>query len=357
MESDSDREGTLRWRVKVGPPIDARRLRRILLVDLDNLGDLVFSSCLIDPLRHAAPDARIDVWCKDYTAPIARLMPHVERVIAADPFWDRAPGRGKGAFGAFARSWRAVRAGEYELALVASPQWRVALAVRAAGIPMRVGLARHRNAAFLTHALPEADVDVPVLTEMGRILGPLGIAPTPLAYRLDAAMLAERRAHIAARLGGVRPVALHAFASKLGRCMELAAWLDLAHELRAVQQHVLWIGSPRELDVVRARVEREADWSWSDRLGEQGLAGMAATLAECALFVGNDSGPLHVAGALGVPCVGVFAPGQPKRTFPQGRGPWRLIARPSPEGLGADDVWPVVRELLAECTVAANARA
>lgn len=337
-----------RWRVKEGPPIDPRALERVVLVNLDNLGDLVFSSALLDPLRAAAPRARIEVWCKDYTAPIARLMPHVERVVAADPFWDRAPGRGKGAIAPFARSLLDVRRGRHELALVASPQWRVALAVRATGIPLRVGLARHRNAAFLTHVLPAADVDKPVLGEMARVLAPLGIAPGPLAYRLDATQLAERRARIAEQLGHARPVALHAFASKLGRCMAIEGWIDLADRLRAHGRSVLWIGSPRELDGLRARVTDAPRWSWSDRLGVSGLDGLAATLAECALFVGNDSGPLHVAGALGVPCVGVFAPGQPLRTFPQGTAPWRLVARPSPEGLGAEDVWPSVRELLGD---------
>jgi len=339
---------SLRWREKVGPPIDPARLERILLVVLDNLGDLVFSSALLDPIARAAPRARIDVWCKDYTEPIARLLPRVGRVIAADPFWDRAPGRGKGSFATFVRSLAEVRRGRYELALLASSQWRAALAVRAAGIPLRVGLARHRSAAWLTHALPAADVDRPVLAELGRILGPLGIAPGALAYRLDATLLAQPRARIAEKLGHTAPVALHAFASKLGRCMHLDAWMDLAHALRADGRMVLWIGSPRELAELRARLANAEDWMWSDRLGEDGLQGLAAMLSECAAFVGNDSGPLHVAGALGVPCVGVFAPGQPERTFPQGIGPWRLIARPSPEGLGASDVLPAVRALLAE---------
>jgi len=346
VSAQTTRRRKLPPRPKLGAPIDAARLERILIVDLDNLGDLVFASSLLDPLARAAPRARIDVWCKDYTAPIARLMPHVERVVAADPFWDRAPGRGKGAFRPFARSLLEIRRGAYELALVASPQWRVALAVRATGIPLRVGLARHRNRALLTHVLPGADVDKPVLAEMGRILGPLGIAPAPLAYRLEPAALAERCARIGLRLGGAKPVALHAFASKRDRCMALDAWIELARALSAEDQAVVWIGSPHELGEVRARLADKEQWAWSDRLGEDGLEGLAALLAECAVFVGHDSGPLHVAGALGVPCVGVFAPGQPKRTFPQGLAPWRLVARPSPEGLGAADVLPDVRALL-----------
>jgi ADP-heptose:LPS heptosyltransferase len=62
------------------------------------------------------------------------------------------------------------------------------------------------------------------------------------------------------------------------------------------------------------------------------------------VFAGHDSGPLHVAGAFGVPVLGVFAPGEPKRTFPQGTGPSRMIARPSPAGITAQEM---LAELLA----------
>src|SRR5262249_61303995 len=61
--------------------------RRILLVSLDNLGDLVFASALTPPLQRAYPDAAIDVWSKRYTSDVAALIPHVFDVIAADPFW------------------------------------------------------------------------------------------------------------------------------------------------------------------------------------------------------------------------------------------------------------------------------
>ena len=61
----------------------------------------------------------------------------------------------------------------------------------------------------------------------------------------------------------------------------------------------------------------------------------AAALSLASIFVGHDSGPLHIAGAFGVPVVGIFAPGQPDRTFPQGIGPWRMIARPTPAGITA----------------------
>jgi ADP-heptose:LPS heptosyltransferase len=55
------------------------------------------------------------------------------------------------------------------------------------------------------------------------------------------------------------------------------------------------------------------------------LIDTALIVSLASLFVGHDSGPMHVASAFGVPTVGVFAPGEPARTFPQGTGAWRIV--------------------------------
>src|SRR5437016_3663308 len=99
---------------------------RILLVALDNLGDLVFASALTPPLHAAFPAATIDVWCKAYTAEIAPLIPYVNDVIAADPFWASSvhpartgmtvlPRRARPRIFPFLRAILAVRRGRYDL--------------------------------------------------------------------------------------------------------------------------------------------------------------------------------------------------------------------------------------------------
>src|SRR4051812_13427242 len=118
---------------------------RILLVSLDNLGDLVFASALAPPLRERFARATLDIWCKEYTADIAALVPGVGEVIASDPFWDVAPGRRKGSRAAFFAAMRRVRAGRYDVALLAAAPWRTAAAVAATRIPRRIGLRRRKN--------------------------------------------------------------------------------------------------------------------------------------------------------------------------------------------------------------------
>ena len=87
-----------------------------------------------------------------------------------------------------------------------------------------------------------------------------------------------------------------------------------------------------------------AEYQASDA-GNGSLTVTAAAISLSEGFVGHDSGPLHVAGALGVPVIGVFAPGEPKRTFPQGVGPWRMIHRATPNEIGAADLLHEITDL------------
>ena len=313
--------------------IEPAAIRRILIVSLDNLGDLVFASALSSPLHDAFPEATIDVWSKRYTAPIALLIPHVHAVIAADPFWAASPGQPSARTLPFLRSIGDVRRNRYDAAVLSQAPWRCAAAVAAAGIPVRIGFARRHNARFLTQVVPQEDPSKPVLDEQARLLEPFGIAAAHLRYRLDAAPLEERRRALAEQLPQ-RFVAFHPYAGSRDRCVPLTEWTQLAFALETRRIRVLWVGTTAELNELRLSHTHPMGM-YVDQLGSPSLSTTAAALSLATAFVGHDSGPLHVAGALGVPVLGVFAPGQPARTFPQGTGPSRMLARPGPDAIDA----------------------
>lgn len=313
---------------------------RILLVTLDNVGDVVFTSALVPPLLAAWPDAIIDVWAKRYTHEIARLIPGTRRVIAADPFWDAAPGQPRGEIIPFLRSIVEVRAERYDIALLSNAPWRAAAAVSLSGIRVRVGLARHRNARFLTHVLPTERHDRSVLLEQARLLEPLGIDSPDPRYVLDPARLGETRDRVRALLPP-RFAALHPFAGDAARCVPIGEWTQIAFALAAQGIPVLWVGRPDELNALRASVTHPRGF-YVDLIDDGSFSSAAAAVSLATFLVGHDSGPLHVAGAFGVPVVGVFAPGEPLRTYPQGIGPSRMLAAPAP---AAVDAAMILREI------------
>jgi ADP-heptose:LPS heptosyltransferase len=310
----------------IGQPV-----RRVLLVALDNLGDLVFASALTPPIHAAFPGAVIDVWAKDYTADVARLIPHVRSVHAANPFWAASKAHARPRIRQFIRSIVSVRNSRYDVAILSEAPWRTAAAVAATRTPVRIGLVRHRNSAFLTHVLAPEDVHKSVLREQARLLSVLDIESRDPKYRLEVAPLGPTRAELS-RVLPTTFAALHPFASDRNRCVPLNEWTQLAFALKGRGLPVLWIGTSSELHELRRSFTHPQGY-YADQLLDGRLAASAAALSLATVFVGHDSGPLHIAGAFGVPVVGVFAPGQPDRTFPQGVGPSRMIARPTPTGI------------------------
>ena len=302
--------------------------QRILIVTLDNLGDVVFTSALTPPLRDAFPFAEIDVLAKPYTAAVAALIPHVANVVTADPFWAVPRGQPRPPAAVFVRTMAGVAQRRYDIAILSEAPWRAAAAVAAARIPVRIGLERRRNRRFLTHCLAAQRADLPVVREQARLLSALGIFPAQPCYQLDAGRLGEVRGTVARQLPP-RYVAFHPLAGDPARCVALSHWTALAGAMHAIGMPVLWIGTPAEL--ARIRPQGRPHDIYADDIDQASLGTTAAALAGAALLVGHDSGPLHVAAAFGVPVVGIFAPGQPERTFPQGPGAWRMIARQTPD--------------------------
>lgn len=318
----------------------------ILVVSLDNLGDVVFASALLPPIRRQFPSARIGLWCKSYTSGLAPLIPELNVTYAADPFWDSAPGTPKGSLLQFLSVAVSVRRARFGKGILAFAPWRTAAALAATGIPVRIGLERRRNRRWLTDVLPPEDRRKPVLEEVGRLLGPLGIESTSLVYRLDASGLTKEHAAVSAFIGNSSYAALHPFAGSESRCVKIDEWIRVANELSSSRLHVIWIGTAKELANVKRRARANENWRYSDSLSNGSLTAMAAAISRAKLFIGHDSGPMHIASALSIPTLGVFAPGEPARTFPQGRGVWRMISRDSPSEISARDILNEAGELL-----------
>jgi lipopolysaccharide heptosyltransferase II len=270
-------------------------------------------------------------------------VPHVRRVIAADPFWSPPAGHARGPMLRFFGAMNEVRQGQYDVAVLSEAPWRTAAAVAAAAIPVRIGLARHRNDTFLTHVLPAQDPQKPVVREQGRMLKAFGIDNRANHYQLDTAPLTDA----VRALGDTLPArfaALHPFAGDRARCVPLAEWVRVGAELDSLGMATVWIGRPEELTELRGS-QPQPRGLYSDTLGDGSLASTAAALSRATCMVGHDSGPLHMAAAFGVPVVGVFAPGQPERTFPQGAGVWRMLHRKTPNEITASMIVREIEEL------------
>lgn len=310
-------------------------MKKILLVCFDNLGDLVFTSALARALSDD-PATNLSLLCKDYTAKIGYLLPGVQQVFAADPFWDKAPNRRQGKFANFFRCLSTVRSQHFDVAYIVGSHWQSALALRLIGIPKILGFKGSKNSFFLSRALPMPKRTEPV------VAGILNAFKSELSHQVPPTSELNRGALPHCERPEVLRtkvlVVLHAFAGSAKRCAPLALWGDLARALGRFGYHILWTGMPSETQALRKAFPGEWDGTHFVDTWAVDLLQLAWIWSESLLFIGHDSGPLHVANALGVPVLGLYLPGEPLRTYPQGASPSIIIHKSVPQDLDVREV-------------------
>lgn len=276
----------------MGAPILARLGPRpsIILIRLRSLGDTVLATPAFALLRQTLPRARIHVVMDERFADILEGQPDLDGVLRLAP---------DARLGAKARLLGRLRGRRPDLCVDmhggATAAWLTALS----GARWRAGFAHFRHAWAYNERIPRAQ----------QVLGRAPAARVHTAEHHAAAMihLGAAAAEIpAARLAGEAapreaPYAvLHPGAAYATKRWDAARFRGLAEELRASHalEPVFVLGpGDRSLRASLAGCEVRADLP---------LAELRSLLAGASLFIGNDSGPAHVAAAFGVPCVVIF---------------------------------------------------
>jgi lipopolysaccharide heptosyltransferase II len=317
-------------------PLDPTRVRRILVVRLDLLGDLVLSMPAVQALRTAYPEARIDLLTSPYAAPVAALFPAIDAVIALDVHQFRP----SGAFWRprhyldLLRVVRRLRGARYDLA-VSLHGGHASLFAYLAGATQRAGFAGEAYAGTLTIAAPgrryfarkhEVEYGLALAAAAGAGAG----AHEYGAEAPEAAIgrLAERLR--AAGIGDAeRVVVIHPGASNgAAKRWRTAGWAEVADRLAAAGLCVVFTGSVGERPVV-AQVRADCRRAHLSLAGETALPELAALLRRACVFAGGDTGPMHLAVALGTPVVAVHGPTDPAFSGPYA-GPATVIRHDLP---------------------------
>jgi ADP-heptose:LPS heptosyltransferase len=311
---------------------------RILLIRLRLIGDVVFTTPVVRALRRRFPNAHLAYVVEPAAAAVVADNPHLDEVVVAP-----APGAGARALADLALM-RRLRRRRFDLALDLHGGPRAAMLTLASGARRRIGYAIPGRAWMYTDRVPRprqlrARHSV---ENQWDLLAPLGFAPpdrerdaTEMPVSADAAARAAAKLDAAGAAGDAdRLIVIHVSAGNPFRRWPAEAFASLAAGLAAADPHrrVLLLSGPSERDAARA-IGRRAR-------GEAGAAGprivddveldlreLRALLDGAALFVGGDSGPLHVAGTSRVPIVGLYGP-----TLSARSAPWR------PAGLVTESV-------------------
>jgi lipopolysaccharide heptosyltransferase II len=295
---------------------------RFLIVGVDWLGDALFMTPVFRALKHRWPGGFVAVTTASRNLPVLSRCRYIDEVRAYDevPFLLGLPDQFR------LSAWMSAR--RFDTALFLHRSFTRALAAARARVPQRVGFKNNpkRDGLLTVHLEPPA----PALHRVDAylsILRPLGVPAAGRHPEIDArpedlAEWKEAAARHAEWEAGARYAVLHP-----GGNWDLKRWpaerfAELARRLAEAGRKVAVCGSAHEA-FLGERIEREAAaprGSVVSFCGKTGFGGLVGMLAGAELVVSNDSGPLHLAAALGTPAAGLFGPTLPSVTGPIARG-------------------------------------
>jgi lipopolysaccharide heptosyltransferase II len=306
----------------------AQTYRHILAIKLADLGDLLAATPALQALRAAHPEARIDLLVPPTSASLLEGAPYLDRILTYDKYlFDSlrgllSPAAVLSALGFLVR----LRRQRYDALVVfhhfttrwGSIKFR-ALAL-AAGSPVRAGLDNGRGGFLTLHAIDRGFGAAHEADYWLAVAGLLGADPRA-GWQPSVPLSDEHRAEASRLLQGIGNrhamhdtalVALHPGAGRysLARMWPNERFAEVARAL--VDLHnadVLVVGGPDEVELAaEVVVQIERPGRIHTFAGRTSIHETAALIERCDLFVGNDSGPMHLAAAVGTPVVAVFGP-------------------------------------------------
>ncbi|MBI5407459.1 MAG: putative lipopolysaccharide heptosyltransferase III [Nitrospirae bacterium] len=304
--------------------INPEKVKSILLFKLRYAGDVLMTTPAIRLLRQGYPEARITMVVNKGTEDVLRHNPHLNQILTIDrelienaPFYTRLP-----------YEWRVLkmlRKGNYDLSVDFDSGERAAFLALLSRASLRVGLRYPRGLRRL------------IFNRQVRIKGPLhtvernlmliektlGLIRKDDRLELDTGPEEDRRMALwlrRHRLFGKDLVVIHPGARFWFKRWPAKKWASLMDILQGeLGLSVIITGGGREMEDVRAILSKMKTPVFS-LAGQTTILELAALVRKATLFIGNDSGPMHIAAAMGTPVIALFGPTDPSVWKPWGKG-------------------------------------
>lgn len=284
---------------------------RLLLILLGAIGDVVCGMPLAQRLRAGWPRVRITWAVEPAAAPLLEQHPAIDQIILFR--------RGRGV-PALIEMLRALRDNRPDITLDLQRHFKSGLFSWASRAPRRIGFhwrnSREGNWFFNTQTIAPVETFSAKLAHFQRFADLLGVDPAPISFGLAASSVERRR--VARLLDDVagQPAVLYVGSTWPSRQWLPAATADLCRRLRERGLGVVLVGGPG--DAAFAEAVREAGAGPVVNLvGRTGLRDVVALMERAAVAIGPDTGPMHIAAAVGAPLVALFGATSPLRS-----GPW-----------------------------------
>jgi lipopolysaccharide heptosyltransferase II len=325
--------GGLFWLGRKGmkyPPLTAQNVHplRILVIRLDLIGDLVLSMTAVRTLKRSYPEASIDLLALPASAKVVMHDPDLNEIITYDPNVWRRP---KAVF--YIKNWsnaykllRHLRAHKYDIAVSIFGKWAGILAALS-GAKRRVGYGRESYPGLMTdnvhgqHWRPgdhkhEVDYCLNLSKAAGATINPEDRTPhlfvDPLAHQQIEQLLAQ------AGIVPEKPLIACHISSNNGQSKRwpVPHWATLIDKLiRELDADVILTGASDDIPLIESVTHKMQEQA-IDLAGKTSLPQLVALLQQANLVISGDSGPMHIAAAVGTPLIAIHGPTDPALSGP-----------------------------------------
>lgn len=286
--------------VGITPPVD-----KVLVIQTAFLGDAVLTLPFLNALKSQSSGSTITVLCTPEVEEVFKNHPAVSEVLIFDK-----RGKDKGLKALF-RLAQFLKAQQFPIAFLPHRSFKSALLAWWAAIPRRIGFSNSQGRWLLTDVVPfqwgthDAERNLALLKAVGvqRTTGEFALQPDPASVTRVRERLQREGVSPGDRILGINAGSV--WPTKRWLPEGFAAVADRA--IRELGMKVIFFGGPSDAAAVNSVFKgmREKALNW---VGQTPLRELIAAIAQCSVFLTNDSGPMHIAVASRVPTVAIFGP-------------------------------------------------
>jgi len=305
--------------VRGGKRLPKEGIEKVLIRGTNWIGDVVMTLPALAAIRRTWPGAQLFVLAKPWVAEVYRLCSDVDEVILFEEPGCHAGIEGKWRLAAELRQYR------FDCAILLQNAIEAAIIARLTGIPLRAGYNADGRGFLLTHSVRRTPAirqvhQIDYYLEMVEALGflPAGrivhLHPTRDYTGVSERLFRECGIRAGHTLIGLAPGAAYGPAKKWFPD-RFASVVDRLIDDTGGQAILFGSDDDREST---AEVRKNASHPLIDIAGRTNLREAIALISRCDIFISNDTGLMHVAGALGIPMVAIFGSTNPMTTSPAG---------------------------------------
>jgi len=284
---------------------------KIAILKIGAIGDVLMSTPFVRSLRNEFSEAQIDYWTGKWSAPIIETNTNLNKVIPFDEkiFYDKKKF-------ALLKLARQIRKEKYDMLLLLDKSWMVGVFGIMTGIKTRVGFDRAGEGWGHNIRVPYGlrKHEMAFYLDLAKAVGG---KDTALKMDLELNEADEKEAHKFMREFKVTRGCIGLVpggAKNPGQNMASRRWPYFTDLSKKIEEKIVLFGGPGDDEIAQKIIAIRPDAI--NACGKLSLRATAALMKFCKLIITNDAGPMHLAGAVGVPTLGIFGPTDPIRKAP-----------------------------------------